>query len=78
MAEQKSVFERSFDLGEDCPRFIGLTRERAEMAARAEGLRQMRTVELPTSGPVVWHDDLRRDRVNFIIEQGRVVRAAIF
>jgi hypothetical protein len=64
------------DSGEECPRFVGLTREQAETAARAEGW-QTRTVELPTSGPVFWHADRRPDRVNFIVKQGRVVRAAI-
>lgn len=73
-----SPFESSFDHGEDCPRFVGLTREQAETAARAEGFGQTRTVELPLTGSVLWHSDRRADRVNFIVEGGRVVRAAIF
>jgi hypothetical protein len=62
--------------GEPRPEFIGLRRDEAEDRARAEGL-TTRVLELPLTGPAAWHADGRPDRLNLIVEDGRVIRATV-
>ena len=70
-------FEGSFNIGRQCPNYVGLTREEAEYHARDEGF-EARIVEVPVQGRVGWHMDHRSDRINFIVDNGVVIRAAIF
>jgi hypothetical protein len=69
-------FDRWF-VGDDRPRFVGLSRDEAEERARNEGL-ATRVLELPATGSVLWRGDLRSDRVNLVVEAGRVIPAQVF
>jgi hypothetical protein len=71
-------FASSFEHGAARPDLIGVSRAEAEQVARDEGL-QVRAVEIPlTERRVVWHSDHRGHRLNLVIEDGRVIRAAVF
>jgi hypothetical protein len=78
---QSYPFENMFDLadalGDESPRFVGLGREEAEELARAEGL-ATRMLELPVAGSVAWRADRRPDRLNLVVRDGCVIRAAVF
>jgi hypothetical protein len=52
-------------------------RQDALDAARDAGL-ETRLLDLPVIGDVVWRDDLRNDRLNFVVDDGTVTRAAVF
>lgn len=62
--------------GEPRPDFIGLRLDEAEDRARNEGL-TTRVLELLLTGRVGWHADRRSDRLNLIVEDGRVIRATV-
>lgn len=70
-------FEQRFHSANDRPRFVGLALKEAEDLARDEGL-VLRVLELPVPAVVVWRDDLRADRLNLVVEDGRVMQAAVF
>jgi hypothetical protein len=57
--------------------YLGLARQDAPDAARDAGL-ETRMLDLPMLGGVLWRGDLRDDRLNFVVEEGTVIRAAVF
>jgi hypothetical protein len=62
--------------GHSRPEYLGLARQDALDAARDRGL-DIRVLDLPVR-EVTWRDDLRGDRLNLVVEDGRVIRAAVF
>jgi hypothetical protein len=70
-------FKTWFDSGDPRSEFVGLTREAAEARATREEL-SLRILELPLVGHVGWRADRRSNRVNLLVSDGRVIRAAIF
>jgi hypothetical protein len=74
-------FRRHFDMaaamGRTRTEYVGLARQAALDAARDAGL-ETRVVDLPVSGVVVWRGDLRSDRLNLVVDEGTVIRAAVF
>jgi hypothetical protein len=70
-------FERWFDSGDLRPEFVGLGQEEATARAQREGL-SIRAIDLRGTDDVAWSADWRADRVNLLISDGRVLRAAIF
>jgi len=70
-------FKKLFDKEPDVPRFVGLARDSAETLARDEGL-TTRVLELPVTGKVAWRADRKTNRVNLVVENSRVIRAAVF
>lgn len=70
-------FISSFDDSPGSPEFVGLDRGEAEDLARHDGL-TVRVLELPAADQAAWTADRRSNRVNFVVEHGRVIRAAIF
>jgi hypothetical protein len=62
----------------DLERFVGLTLADATVLNATEG-RDLRVLELPPSTDrVLWTADRRTDRLNLLVSEGVVVRAAIF
>ncbi len=76
-AARKYPFIASFDDSPGSPEFVGLDRSEAEDLARRDGL-SVRVLELPAADQPAWTADRRSTRVNFVVEHGRVIRAAIF
>lgn len=70
-------FEDWFDLGDERPRFVGLRRDEAESQARDEGL-ATRVLDISVKRQVGWQADRRPNRLNLVVEDGRVIRAAVF
>jgi hypothetical protein len=74
-------FSRYFDVADAMGRtgaeYVGLVRQDALDAASDAGF-ETRVLDLPVIGDVVWRDDLRSDRLNLVVEDGTVIRAAVF
>jgi hypothetical protein len=75
------TFSRHFDMADAMdrtgPEYVGLARQDALDAASDAGF-ETRVLDLPAIGDVVWRDDLRSDRLNLVVEDGTVIRAAVF
>jgi hypothetical protein len=55
-----------------------MARDEARAAAISNGITQVRVLEVPTPPGTEWTADLRPNRLNLMIVEGRVVRAAFF
>jgi hypothetical protein len=79
-AHHAHPFQHMFDLadalGRARPEYRGLARQDALAAAHQRGL-ATRVLDLPAN-QVAWRSDMRSDRLNLVVEAGRVVRAAVF
>jgi hypothetical protein len=58
--------------------YVGMARDEARAAAISNGITQVRVLEVPTPPGTEWTADLRPNRLNLMIVEGRVVRAAFF
>jgi len=57
---------------------VGMSRRDAESAAEVDGVAQVRILEVPARPDAALTADLRPGRLNLLIDDGRVVRAAFF
>jgi hypothetical protein len=64
-------------MGRTRPEYVGLARREALDAACNAGF-ETRVLDLPATGDVAWRDDLRSDRLNLVVDDGTVIRAAVF
>lgn len=60
------------------PPYVGMSREDAEAAARSDGIAQIRVVDIPSPPGSALAADYRPGRLNLLIVDGQVVRAAFF
>jgi len=58
--------------------YIGMGRDEAQAAATSNGIAQVRVLEVPVPPGSAWTADFRPGRLNLMIAEGRVVRAAFF
>jgi hypothetical protein len=70
-------FLRKFDRHDNLAQFVGLSRRDAEALAREQGF-ATRVLDLPVTEQVAWRADRRADRLNLVVQDGRVIRAAVF
>jgi hypothetical protein len=70
-------FDMADAMGRTRPEYVGLARQDALDAACDAGF-ETRVLDLPVIGDVVWRDDLRSNRLNLVVDDGTVVRAAVF
>jgi hypothetical protein len=57
--------------------YVGLARQDALDAASDAGF-ETRVLDLPVIGDVVWRGDLQSNRLNVVVDDGAVIRAAAF
>ncbi len=70
-------FLHKFDRHENLPQFVGLSRKEAEDLAREQGFATP-VLELPVTEQVAWRAERRADRLNLVVQDGRVIRTAVF
>ncbi len=58
--------------------YVGMSRQEALSAADANGVAQVRVMEVPIPPYTAFMADLRPNRLNLMIVEGQVVRAAFF
>jgi hypothetical protein len=58
--------------------YVGMTRQEAESAASANGVIQLRIMDIPSPPNLAVTADIRPQRLNLLVVEGRVVRAAFF
>lgn len=75
------VFRDWFDmadaLGQTRSEYVGRSRQDALDAAHDAGF-ETRVLDLPVTGDVLWRGGFRNDRVNLVVVDGTVIRAAVF
>jgi hypothetical protein len=64
-------------MGQTFSEYVGQSRQDALDAAHDAGF-ETRVLDLPVTGDVLWRDDLRNDRLNLVVADGTVIRAAVF
>jgi hypothetical protein len=64
-------------MGQMFSEYVGQSRQDALDAAHDAGF-ESRVLDLPVTGDVLWRDDLRNDRLNLVVADGTVIRAAVF
>jgi Phage integrase family len=70
-------FEMADAMGQTRSEYVGQSRQDALNAAHDAGF-ETRVLDLPVTGDVLWRDDLRNDRLNVVVADGTVIRAAVF
>jgi hypothetical protein len=74
-------FRDRFDLadamGQTRSEYVGLARQDALDIARDAGF-ETRVLDLLVTGDVVWRDDILSNRLNLVVDDGTVIRAAVF
>jgi len=64
-------------MGQTRSEYMGQSRQDALDATHDAGF-ETRVLDLPGTGDVLWRDDLRTDRLNLVVNDGTVIRAAVF
>jgi hypothetical protein len=64
-------------LGQTRSEYVGQSRQDALDAAHDAGF-ETRVLDLPVKGDVLWRGGFRNDRVNLVVVDGSVIRAAVF
>jgi hypothetical protein len=63
-------------LGQTRSEYVGQSRQDALDAAHDAGF-ETRVLDLPVAGDVLWRGGFRGDRLNLVVEDGTVIRAAV-
>ena len=58
--------------------YVGMSRQEARSAASSDGVAEIRVMEIPLRSNTAFTADLRPHRLNLLVVEGRVVRAAFF
>ena len=74
--EECGVWDQLFRAERRAKEYEGLTRREAEQQARTNGVQHFRIVDRDIPGGLALTADLRTDRLNLLIHDGRVARAA--
>jgi len=64
-------------MGQTRSEYVGLARQDALDIARDAGF-ETRVLDLLVTGDVVWRDDILSNRLNLVVDDGTVIRAAVF
>jgi hypothetical protein len=70
-------FDIADAMGQTRSEYVGQSRRDALDPAHDGGF-ETRMLDLPVTGDVLWRDDLRSDRLNLVVDNGTVIRAAAF
>jgi hypothetical protein len=70
-------FDRADAMGQTRSEYVGQSRQDALDAAHDAGFKT-RVLDLPVAGDVLWRGDLRNDRLNLVVADETVIRAAVF
>jgi hypothetical protein len=70
-------FDMADAMGQTRSEYVGLARQDALDAARDAGF-ETRVLDLPAIGDVLWRADLQGNRLNLVVDDGTVIRAAVF
>lgn len=74
-----AALSRQFSMAErQAPEYLGLSAEGAQALATQQGVEEVRIVALDGDGPVRLHQDHRPCRLNLVVLDRAVVRAAFY